>query len=150
MFMKVNRILFSILVTTLAACGGGSGGSSSQIEGSWSGDLFQGMILCSDGTGFGAGGGSVVKHATLEISGTDEIGSIVQVMDEECLLEGVRDADGFRARPVSGCHAALSSIRFNLYENNSAGVSYHYDINKSEPGPTGIRCTTSPSGLLSR
>jgi hypothetical protein len=79
---------------------GGFDAPSSAIDGTWRGDLFQGAILCPGGTSIGAGGGSAIRSAELEVSGSDEIGSAVQEIDGNCLLEGTRDADGFRAAAI--------------------------------------------------
>jgi hypothetical protein len=108
------------------------------------------VISCSDGTSIGAGGGSVIRSVELEVSGSDEIGSAVQAIDGNCLLEGIRDADGFRADAISGCEQGLDHIRFNVISQNEAGLSYHYDINKSPAGENGVRCTITPSGTIAR
>jgi hypothetical protein len=138
------------LAITLSSCGGGSDAPSSAIDGTWRGDLFQGVISCSDGTSIGAGGGLVIRSVELEVSGSDEIGSVVQAIDGNCLLEGTRDADGFRANAISGCEQGLDYIRFNVISQNEAGLSYHYDINKAPAGENGVRCTITPSGTIDR
>ena len=145
-----TKVIVILFVIFLVSCGGGSDNSSSAIEGIWSGDLFQGVILCTDGTGIGAGGGSVVRTVELHVEGTDEIGSVVKATDESCLFEGAREADGFTAYVVSGCEQGLDHISFGIISENEAGLSYHYDINKLPAGATGIRCTITPSGTVSR
>ena len=146
----MRRGIFLALVMALPSCGGGSNGASSGIEGTWSGNLLQGIILCSDGTAIGAGAGSVLRSVELEVSGSDEVGSVVQAIDGSCLLQGTRDAGGFRADAVSGCEQGLDHIRFDAISQNEAGLSYQYDINKVPAGGNGVRCTVTPSGTINR
>lgn len=146
--MKKGFVL--ALAIALSSCGGGADAPSSAIDGTWRGDLFQGVISCSDGFSTGVGWGSVIRSIELEVSGSDEIGSAVQAIDGNCVLEGTRDADGFRADAISGCEQGLDHIRFNLISQNEAGLSYHYDINKIPAGENGVRCTITPSGRIGR
>jgi hypothetical protein len=146
----MRRGFFLALAIALPSCGGGSNGASSGIEGTWSGDLFQGVILCSDGTAIGAGGGTVVRSVELKVSGSDEVGSVVRVIDGSCLLQGTRDVGGFRADVVSGCEQGLDYIRLDVISQNEAGLSYQYDINKVPAGENGVRCAIAPSGTINR
>lgn len=148
---KRQRLLALALASfSLWSCGGGSDGNSSAVEGTWKGSLYQGVISCSDGSSIGAGAGSIVRSAELEISGTDEIWSMVQVIDRDCVLQGPRDTEGFTAQVVSGCEQDLDNIRFNLISENEAGVSYYYDINKAPANQNGVRCKITPSGRINR
>lgn len=138
------------LLSLLTACGGGGSDQNNAIEGTWRGDVLQGVILCSDGTSIGAGGGSVIREVALIVSGTDEVGTPVQATDGDCFLEGVRDNTGFRASSISGCDEALTSIQFTLLEDGSAALSYDLDIDKVPAGPTGIRCAPTPQAQIRR
>ena len=146
----MRKVFIMALAVILWSCGGGSDDVSSAIEGTWRGDLFQGMVSCSNGTYIGAGGGSIVGSVDLKVSGTDEIGSVVNAIDGNCLFQGTREADGFRAEAVSGCEQGLDHIQFNIISENEAGLSYHYDLNKVPAGDNGIRCKTTPSGIVYR
>lgn len=146
----MEKLFILAVAMVLSSCGGGSNGTLSAIDGTWSGDLLQGVISCSDGTAIGAGGGSVVRSVDLEVSGSDETGSLVQAIDGSCLLQGTRDAEGFRADAVSGCEQGLDHIRFNVISDSEAGLSYHYDVNKVPAGANGVRCTITPSGTVDR
>ena len=152
----MKKLLF-ILVLSLtffsASCGGGSSSFNSRIEGTWRGDLLQGAIFCTDGEGnsfgIGAGAGSVFLSPELLISGTDEVGSIVQVIDGDCILEGLRTDIGFQAMPVSGCPERVESINFSLREEeNTASVSYRYESSVNQDSDTS--CNNRPSGILTR
>ncbi len=136
----------------LSSCGGGSDGPSSEIDGTWKGDLIQGVITCSDGTGIGAGGGLAIREVTLDVSGSDEIGSQVQAIDGNCLFEGTRTDEGFNAIVVSGsgCEEALDSIRFTLLEENRAALKYFYDINRVPANAGEVRCVISPDAEMRR
>lgn len=145
-----TKILIPLVIIFLTSCGGGSNNTSSLIEGTWRGSLIQGGMSCSDGTFIGAGSGSVVSNVVLDVRGTDAIGSTVQAVDGNCLLEGIRDAEGFKAKVVSGCNGALDHLRFSIISKDKAGLSLHYDINKIPAGPNGVRCMTIPSGTITR
>lgn len=145
------KIRFGLFLTFIlfSACGG-SGSPSSAIEGVWKGDLYQGVISCSDGTFIAAGGGSVISTVKLEVTGTDEIGSVVEARDGDCLFQGIREIDGFRAEVVSGCEQGLDHLQFTVISKDHAGLSFHSDINKVPAGANGVRCTITPSGIIER
>ena len=145
-----KTILVCVCVMLVTGCGGGSGGSRSMIDGTWHGDLFQGVISCADGTFIAACGGCVVDTVELIVTGEDDVGSPVQAKDGDCIFEGQRTKDGFTANAVSGCDTALTGLEFNLLEENVAGLSYQYDIDKVEVQPGEIPCTISPSGTVAR
>ena len=146
------RILVSLIVAliTLASCGGGSNDPKSSIEGTWKGDLLQGGALCSDGTFIGAGSGTVVDKVNLEINGSDVIGSAVKVSDDSCILEGVRDAEGFTASPTQGCEAGLLRMTFKVVNEDEAFVAYNPVISSIEEGSQEVRCDITPSGSVYR
>jgi hypothetical protein len=144
------KTYLSLLMLWLSACGGGERGDKSAIEGTWRGEVIQGVILCSDGTGIGAGAGSVTRQVSLEVSGSDVVGSIVEAVDGTCYFEGIREADGFRADAISGCDQGLSSIRFTLLENGSAALAFNYDLNLVPVGANGIRCKATPEARITR
>lgn len=148
--LRLALLLFCGLSTTVTSCGGGSGGESSAIEGTWRGSLIQGVILCSDGTGIGACGGCTLREVTLEVSGSDEVDSVVQAIDESCLYEGKRTSTGFAATAVSGCGDNTATITFTILGPGNAALKYRYDIDQSEPDANGVRCTISPDANLLR
>ena len=93
----------------------------------------------------------MVKSVEFFVSGDDEIGSLVEARDGDCLLQGQRTADGFQVAPVTGCEASLSSVVFSLLmEESSAGLAYQYDIDKIEVEPGSVPCVTTPSGIVYR
>jgi hypothetical protein len=146
-----RSLLLCLTVASLVSCGGGGGGGEdSAIEGTWRGNLTQGVVVCSDGTAFGAGGGSTIREVELEVIGSDVIGSAIQTIDGNCSYQGTRSVSGFTADAVSGCEQGLTSLSFTLLEDGSAAVSYHYDINLVPAGETGVRCVTTPSANLKR
>ena len=146
--MKTLLLTLS-LIFSLSACGGGSSGAPrSSIEGTWEGPLYQGGLFCSDGAFFGAGSGTIVKEVELIVVGSDELGSTVQAIDEDCYLEGPRTETGFTAIPVSGCKERLKEIEFTLIPDGSANLIYRsFDAVASEEGPT---CVTHPYGTVIR
>jgi hypothetical protein len=129
------KILSLILSTSILGCGGGSGGSDSSIEGTWKGALLLGGQNCSDGTFIGAGSGTVIGEAQIVVLGSDIVGSVVKVQDNDCMLEGERDSTGFTALPISGCSEALTSIRFTLKSADIADLGYQYDVSKVPVDP---------------
>lgn len=148
--LTMRRLLLGVVLASAASCGGGSDQPSSAIDGVWKGDLYQGVILCSDGTSIGAGAGTVVEAVELHVTGTDEVGSTVLATDGDCELQGTRTADGFRATPTSGCAQGLDNLVFSIISENEAGLSYHYDINEVPAGSNGVRCVITPSGTVMR
>lgn len=148
--MNIKKCIVIFLMALLNACGGDSDSNDSQIDGTWRGNLIQGVIVCNDGTAIGAGGGSTLREVVLEITGSDVIGSAVQLVDGNCLFEGSRNAEGFTANATSGCDQGLTAINFTILEDSNAAISYQYDIDKVPAGDNGIRCKISPSASVSR
>ncbi len=151
-FIQMKNLTLTILFSfVLLSCGGGSGQVSSAIEGIWRGELIHGGLFCADGAFISACAGCVAREVILEVRGEDILGSVVTVIDDECVLEGERTEDGFLVAPVSGCNVALESLTFRLLEeDNNAHVSYRYDIDKVETEPGVIACVSSPSGEVQR
>ena len=145
-----SLIIYTIL-TFNSGCGGGSNTNKSNgiIEGKWSGDIFQGVITCSDGISVGAGG-AIPTKLEFQIEGSDDIGSLVHVQENLCLLEGERNSSGFIVKPIKGCAETLKNIEFRITNNNSLGVKYSYDLSKQPVNDFGARCYTSPDGEIFR
>lgn len=146
----MKKIALIILFGALFSCGGGSGGGRSAIEGTWRGDLFQGIISCPDDSTIAACAGCVVDTVSLIVMGNDIIGSPVQARDGECIFEGVRTSDGFVADAVLGCDAALASLEFVLLEQDTAALSFQYKNISELIEPGFVSCTINPSGQVVR
>jgi len=147
----MTRNFFVLLgVILLSGCGGSGEVENSAIEGLWRGEVLQGVIECSNGVELGLGASSVVREIEIEVVGGDEDGTTVQASFDNCVLEGVRDTEGFRADVVSGCDQGFSSMRFVLLDEGSATVNFFYDIEKVPAGEGGIRCKASPEALVKR
>ena len=147
--MKKLIILFLILL--LIGCGGSSGGGYEfAIDGTWQGEETAGVLICDNGVSTGIGAGSVVRQVIFEITGSDEIGSEVDVIDGECMLIGKRTIGGFKVQPVSGCDEDLISVIFTLSAENQALVSFNHN-NEGLVLPAGQpHCQISDDGTLSR
>ncbi len=137
--------------SALASCGGSDGtGARSAIEGTWRGELQQGVLRCSDGSVIGAGTGTIAWRAAMSVTGSDEAGSAVQAVDGSCILAGTRDATGFTAQAVTGCPLGMVSMRLTLLGDDRASMSHSYDIDRMPVGPGGLQCKISPSGAVAR
>lgn len=148
---RTGLLLLLLSASLLASCGGSDGpGLRSRIEGTWRGELQQGIISCTNGVAVGAGSWSVAWRANMTVTGSDEAGSRVQAVDGACVFEGTRDARGFQAQAVTGCPQGMVLLKFELLADDQAVVAHGYDINLVPKGSGDFQCKTSPSGLVNR
>ena len=137
--------------SVLASCGGSDGTRvRSAIEGTWRGELQQGVLSCSDGSVIGAGTGTIAWRASMTVTGSDEAGSPVRAVDGSCILAGTRDATGFTAQAVSGCPQGMVSLRFTLLAHDKAALGQTYAMELMPIGIGGLQCKISPSGTVAR
>ena len=151
-------ILGSLVVAialSLFSCGSDGGGSQATapkfLEGTWGGDLQLGVQNCGNGFTIAAGSGAFFRTATIAITGGDNPGDEVRVVDEECEYVGRRPLAS-EVDPAFGESISLDSAGCNAFaflssiESDSLHYTYGERVDPAQP----LLCFPRPSGILER